>query len=215
MDGEDNFETGKTGQTRTGTVRPSMVVMTSKLLHVSEGIAAMNLRIAAGVVFCMVLLVATFIVNIIAFDFAKDNKTAKDTMFVVDKSSGDPLNYHPKWSVYSPELTFASLSEMKELGAPLIDGTSMGSYQISAVESLPCPEAGSDLCVGDDLFAMHTNIGKVFFATDHSGQTHFLQNTDPAFLQKANDAVVSAPAHSRHLLFHRCTMDGSGCMVGH
>lgn len=211
MDEEKNY----TAPSDRGPVRPSMVIMTSKLLNVTEGMAAMNLRIAFGVLFCIVLLVATFIINIIAFDYAKDNKTAKDTMFVVDKSSGEPLNYHPKWSGYSPELTFASLSEMKELGAPLIDGTSMGSYQISAVERLPCPEAGSDRCVGDYLFAMHTNIGKVFFATDHHGQTHFLQNTDPAFLQKANDAVVSATAHSRHLLFHRCTMDGSGCFRGH
>jgi len=75
-------------------VRPSMVMMTSKLLNVTEGMAAMNVRIAIGVFLCLILLVVNFVVNVVAYEFAKDNRVSsfqEGLKAFVDKETGQPL----------------------------------------------------------------------------------------------------------------------------
>jgi hypothetical protein len=199
MDEEENFEAGKTGQTR-GTVRPSMVVMTSKLLHVSEGIAAMNLRIAAGVVFCMILLVATFVVNVVAFDYAKDQeqtRQADGSFMVTDKSSGEVVDFHTKYAVVQKDFTEVWLS-IKEISVHF-NAEAMGEYTVQAAEMYPCPVAQAEHCYNGNLYVFHTTAGRVF---TYNGLFHptKLSVVDPVY----EEAAFGTSVGDRRKLLGQC-----------
>jgi len=136
MDEEKEYSTS-TGR-QGGPVRPSMVIMTSKLLNVSEGIASMNIKIAVGVFLCLILIGATFIVNVVAFDYAKD-EARNDSNFVVDKSSAEVIEFHTKTVPFKPELTLESLSQLKEVTTGTSDGSQF-FFHVAGVEMSACSE---------------------------------------------------------------------------
>mmetsp|Transcript_17098 Transcript_17098/g.20590 ORF Transcript_17098/g.20590 Transcript_17098/m.20590 type:complete len:116 (-) Transcript_17098:10-357(-) len=81
------------------------VHMTSRILNVSEGIAALNIKIAVGIAFCLVAIIATFLVNVMAFNYAKESETDTSTKFVLEKASGELQHFHPKFAEFSADLT--------------------------------------------------------------------------------------------------------------
>jgi len=221
MEGEQDFEM-KTGTTRRDApVRPSMVVMTSKLLHVSEGIAAMNLRIAVGVFFCILLVAATFIVNVVAFDYAKDTKVAllneASNAMMVDKDSGNPLDVHvgtvPRLALETVA-SFAFIRPIRELDVQLASGK-YGNYMIGGAEELPCPEGEEKYCQGDSLLVVYATTGQTIYVKNENGaplpSAHMLR--DSSVLEKA---VAMSDVHdhkNRHLLGHTGTHNALTCMM--
>lgn len=202
MEEEKDYNTQ--GTTRNGPVRPSMVVMTSKLLNVSEGIAAMNIRIACGVAFCCVLLVATFIVNIMAFDYAKDNKVQGGSL--VDKDSGAQLQVtatYPLSRLYFDPFQFLGLEAFT---ADLSNGKAY--YKAIAKEIRSCDTSDQDnlCCVEGLAYLVFTgNPASTMCAVDASGTMNF-KEAEPGFVARC----LGAPAGShRHLLDESMGMVGS------
>jgi len=209
MDEEQNFDTTKGATTRQGPVRPSMVVMTSKLLHVSEGIAAMNLRIAAGVVFCMILLVATFVVNVVAFDYAKSEKveaSAEGIPMVVDKGSGEVIDHHTSFIRMAPEVNLAELSKLRTVD--IYNGEYKSSYLVFGVQEAPCDSTEQeDLCFeGSKFDLVGPNDMKIHVAKANEelqGYGVKAVYVTPDMMSKSN----------RHLLQETGAGCGPGCWI--
>jgi len=191
----DEFN-GQKGSTREP-VRSSMVVMTGKLLGVTESIAAMNLRIFAGVVFCIILLVATFVVNVIAFDYAKDSDSKNGAL--VSKSDGLTMTTRP-FSAFEREpplapLTAESFFELKGISRP-----TLYQYTFASHEIFVCPEQGSEFCVNGKLFLATTTNGVKFYAHEVNG--HVIPDLLPEdFAAKATERP--SIKDTRHLLCHQ------------
>jgi len=200
----DEYYEEKTSAGRSGTVRPSMVLMTGKLLGVSEGIAAMNLRIACGVVLCLVFIVATFAVNLVAFDYAKTEKASGAGNLMKDKSSGQVVNFHTGSDhvTLTPEmdLNYGMIRKVREIDVQLV-GDSFGHYMISSAEQLPCPAGHEDKCYKDNLYLMFPTAGDRVFYRTGSGPMNFADHVleDSASVIAAADAEVVS---RRHLLWH-------------
>lgn len=193
MEEEKDYSTQ--GTTRNGPVRPSMVVMTSKLLNVSEGIAAMNIRIACGVAFCCVLLVATFIVNILAFDYAKDNKVQGGAL--TDKDTGAQLTVTPSYPLTRVRFGGNEFSGLESFNADLSNGKAF--YRATAKEIRPCDESDDDnvCCVNGLAYLIFTgNPASTMCAIDIASIMVF-REAEPGFVARC--LAVPAGSH-RHLL---------------
>jgi len=203
-------------------VRSSMVLMTGKLLGVTESVAAMNLRIFIGVIFCIILLVATFVVNVVAFDYAKDTKAAvlneASNAMMVSKDTGKPLDVHVgtvQRPMFETVATFADIRPIKEVDVQFASGTH-GHYMISGAEELPCPEGEEEYCQGDTLLVMHATTGQTIYVKNVDGaqipSAHMLR--DSSVLEKAvamSDIVVHK---NRHLLCGNICQMNRLCMMG-
>lgn len=203
MEEEKDYNTQ--GTTRNGPVRPSMVVMTSKLLNVSEGIAAMNIRIACGVAFCCVLLVATFIVNIMAFDYAKDNKVQDGAL--VDKDSGAQLHVTATYPHLPLEFSMSRFIGLESFTADVSNGKAF--YKALAKEYRSCEKSddGHVCCTDGAAYLVFTgNPASTMCAVNSNGLMDF-REAEPEFV--ARTMAAAAPADSgRHLL------QGSCCFMG-
>jgi len=192
MEEEKDYSTQ--GTTRNGPVRPSMVVMTSKLLNVSEGIAAMNVRIACGVAFCCVLLVATFVVNIIAFDYAKDNKVQDGAL--VDKESGAQLRTTSTYPLFAREFNIVQFAQLETFHAKLSNGNAW--YKALAKEHRPCDasDVDNECCVDGSAYLVFTgNAASTMCAVDNNGIMGF-REAAPEFVAR----TMAAGKEGRHLL---------------
>jgi len=190
-----------------------MVLMTGKLLGVSEGIAAMNLRIAAGVFFCVILLIATFIVNVIAFDFAKDNET--NAGFLRDRDTHRPVATAPKYEYFRDVMTLDTPEDFFSASATMmIDSERAVQYTFDSHEMLPCPEEGSKYCEGKVVYlATAGNI--VFYAYDGLTGMEFDYVDDAAFLAKVERKTFRLGEDQRHLLCQnqvQRSTDGDSCL---
>lgn len=193
MEEEKDYSTQ--GTTRNGPVRPSMVTLTGKLLNVSEGIAAMNIRIALGVAFCCVLLVATFIVNILAFDYAKDNKVQGGAL--TDKNTGAQLTVTPSYPLTHVRFGADEFSGLESFNADLSNGKAF--YRATAKEIRPCDESDDDnvCCVNGLAYLIFTgNPASTMCAIDIASNMVF-REAEPGFVARC--LAVPAGSH-RHLL---------------
>mmetsp|Transcript_5578 Transcript_5578/g.6417 ORF Transcript_5578/g.6417 Transcript_5578/m.6417 type:complete len:161 (+) Transcript_5578:122-604(+) len=119
-------------------------------------------------------------------------------MFVVDKDSGEVTNFHPKFSPYTPALTFDSLSVLKEVKVP-ISPVQSAAYLVASVEEYLCPVEGSKRCTKDGkLFLITTTTGRHLYATtsdapdsSEMGGLKLGFITDPAFVAKATEQLVN------------------------
>jgi hypothetical protein len=196
-------------------VRQSMVVMTGKLLGITESIAAMNLRIFVGVLFSIVLLVATFVVNILAFDYAKDNTVSGDRL--VSKETGEVLRVGLDIRYGLPqfgEYQFLATEEVRLATGSSGDFTSLvetGSKMI-----LPCPVADSPMCTGAKTYLAYTNIPNlVLYATSDADVMRWAvadESFVQAAMQKGLEEAQAAPA--RKLLNPACDFCPVVCPPG-
>lgn len=203
-----------------GPIRPSMVVMTSKLLNVTEGMAAMNMRIAFGVFLCILLLVATFIVNVVAFDYAKDNKVQQPGDYpslkgdtskmkaLVDKESGKVLatqNIDLREATPMPEaLTVDFLLRFDKVETEGV------SSRVQSHVSGPCPETvpqsmKDEYCSGSRTYlALAPNDIVFFFTQEAVGGAIAAGLMSPGhrdeFVAAALEATKEEVRSRRHLL---------------
>lgn len=158
--------------------RPSMVVMTNKLLNVTEGMAAMNVRVACGVALCIVLLVATFIVNVIAFDYARDNEVSNGAL--VDKATGRPVVVADTVSLSGPAKNEFVLDETFLRGVKNVELTGTGHNMLSVPSS------------GFTIFACNNNIPEALQAEycDLDGYAYLVFAGELIAYYKSNDGKL-------------------------
>jgi len=212
MDEEKEYSTGRQG----GPVRPSMVIMTSKLLNVSEGIAAMNVRIAIGVFLCLLLIVATFIVNVLAFDYAKDNEINRGAL--VDKSTGKMVEVVAKTRLQEGrtevELDGQYLAAQKSVAVTYGDNhmfyLNMDGFSILACPSTVSAELRTKYCQNDLTHLGYAVEGMVvvFFQDGAGVSTFMMAPEDKGFVTAAvsetMEQEVNAQQPTRKLLHGNC-----------
>jgi hypothetical protein len=208
MEEEKDYSTQ--GTTRNGPVRPSMVVMTSKLLNVSEGIAAMNIRIACGVAFCCVLLVATFIVNILAFDYAKDNEVKEGAL--VDKNTGKKLTVTaqpPAAPEPKQELSAEYLQTQKDVavfyGDNFFFNLRVDTFSISICPSTVSEDLRTKYCQEDKTYLgfSDNDLVVVFYQDGANVGTKLVAPEDQGFVTAVVSETLKQTKSTRHLL-HGC-----------
>lgn len=189
--------------------------MTGKLLGVTESIAAMNLRIFAGVVFCIILLVATFVVNVIAFDYAKTEKASGEDSMMRDKDSGKVVNFHTATEHVAisdfKTLNKEFIRQIREIdvnlgfdvGSNNYDG--QGHYMIEAQEELPCPEGHADKCNNGKMYVLYpTTSGRVFYVTYDGAKFSYNVLADHSLLTPSAHFADRADHPGRKLLQDIC-----------
>lgn len=215
MDEEKEYSTGRQG----GPVRPSMVIMTSKLLNVSEGIAAMNVRIAIGVFLCLLLIVATFIVNVLAFDYAKDNEMNDGAL--VDKSTGRMVEVVAKTRLQEGrtevELDGQYLAAQKSVAVTYGDNhmfyLNMDGFSILACPSTVSAELRTKYCQNDLTHLGYAVEGMVvvFFQDGAGVSTFIMAPEDKGFVTAAVSETMEQEVNAQqptrkllHLLHGNC-----------
>lgn len=209
------------GSGRAGTVRPSMVIMTGKLLGVTEGIAAMNLRIACGVGLCLVFICATFVVNIVAFDYAKDQETVEGLLTakgsdVVVSTVSKPAFRTPEMGVHLDPFNWLALNGVK-IFATAGNDPQYVKYTFNSQEIVKCPVEDSPYCHSDGmLYLGYTTNGRTIYGIQEEVDNEFQIDYDLLLDTEFISKIVVAPFkkikedNARHLLCMGCSCTGSG-----
>jgi len=174
--------------------RTANAVMTGKLLGITEGVASMNARIFLALGFCLMIGAATFVVDIIAFDYALT--TGSKNGALVDKDSGVQLTTTPlaPLTIAMPAFSADAFLNTQVVRAKVSNG--FGRFELKANEIRPCPVGMSDnhCCVGGSDF----------------GPMQF-KEADPIFVAGAieADSLVAEHEHEHRHLLHRAGQYGS------
>jgi len=168
-----DFDEKIVGSQRSGPVRPSMVVMTSKILKTTESIAAMNLRIAGGVFLCVLLITATFVVNVLAFDYAKESKMSG--VMLVSADTGNAVSTLTKTEFHPNYQPLESQTFLSKDGAMVFSNGNYGKYTFQSQEILDCPDgyAASEFCHDGKTYLSYSSNGRALYAFPTSDNTKF------------------------------------------